>query len=158
MQSLIPGAYERNTLTYRQPGSMGGAASGSDDVPGGPSSMTAATILDREMEGGGGVSQRPRRAPVSSAPAPAPAPAAVQSGTAHRGNTPYRRDMRIPWMTTLLITTWLLALIAAGGLGAFGVLGWTLLTVLAVSSVIVVRRVQVGPNATLSESIQAARR
>jgi hypothetical protein len=155
MQSLIPGAYERNTLTYRQPGSMGGAAFGSDDVAAGPSSMSEATILDREMEGGGGVSQRPRRPPVPAAPT---APPPVQSGTAHRGHTPYRRDMRIPWMTTLLIITWLLALIIAGGLGAFGVLGWTLLAVLAVSSVIVVRRVQGGPNATLSESIQAARR
>ena len=60
-QALIPGAYERNTLTHRQMGSMGGPASGSMDMPIGPSSLSAATLADREMEGGGGVSQRPRR-------------------------------------------------------------------------------------------------
>jgi hypothetical protein len=53
---LIPGAYERNTLTYRQPGSMG--ASGS--LPMGSRSMDAATIADREREGGGAPSQRRR--------------------------------------------------------------------------------------------------
>ena len=62
-QALIPGAYERNTLTHRQPGSIGGPPYGSDDVPIGPSSMSPATIADRQMEGGGGVSQR-RRAHV----------------------------------------------------------------------------------------------
>ena len=60
-QALIPGAYERNTLTYRQPGSMGGPASGSAPASTGPSSMDAATIAEREKEGGGGVSQRPRK-------------------------------------------------------------------------------------------------
>ena len=60
-QALIPGAYERNTLTCRQMGSMGGPAYGSTGVPIGPSSLSAATIADREMEGGGGVSERPRR-------------------------------------------------------------------------------------------------
>ena len=60
-QALIPGAYERNTLTHRQMGSMGGPAFGSTDVPIGPSSLSAATIADREMEGGGGASQRRRR-------------------------------------------------------------------------------------------------
>ena len=64
-QALIPGAYERNTLTHRQTGSLGGPAFGSSDVPNGPSSLSAATIADREMEGGGGVSQRPRRGPVA---------------------------------------------------------------------------------------------
>lgn len=63
-QAIIPGAYERNTLTYRQPGSMGGPAYGSDDVPLGPSSMAPATIADRQMEGGGGVSQRRRTVKV----------------------------------------------------------------------------------------------
>lgn len=53
---LIPGAYERDTLTYRQPGSMG--ASGS--LPMGSRSMDAATIADREREGGGAPSQRRR--------------------------------------------------------------------------------------------------
>ena len=55
----IPGAYERNTLTYRQPGSMG--ADTSVAVPVGSSSMDAATIAEREREGGGGPSQRRRR-------------------------------------------------------------------------------------------------
>ena len=58
-QALIPGAYERNTLTYRQPGSMSGPAYGSAEVPVGDNLLDAATTLDREMEGGGGVSQRP---------------------------------------------------------------------------------------------------
>lgn len=57
---LIPGAYERNTLTYRQPGSMG--ASGSVELPMSPRSMDAATIADREREGGGAPSQRRRTA------------------------------------------------------------------------------------------------
>ena len=60
-QDMIPGAYERNTLTHRQMGSMGGPAFGSTDAPIGPSSLSAATIADREMEGGGGASQRRRQ-------------------------------------------------------------------------------------------------
>jgi hypothetical protein len=56
---LIPGAYERNTLTYRQPGSMG--ADTSVAVPTGCSSMDAATIAEREREGGGAPSQRRRK-------------------------------------------------------------------------------------------------
>lgn len=61
VQDLIPGAYERNTLTHRQPGSMGGPAFGSADTPIGPSSLAAATIAERQKEGGGGVSQRRRK-------------------------------------------------------------------------------------------------
>ena len=60
VQPLIPGAYERNTLTHRQPGSMSGPAFGSAPAAVGPSSLDAALIADREKEGGGGVSQRPR--------------------------------------------------------------------------------------------------
>ena len=60
-QSLIPGAYERSTLTRRQAGSMGGPAFGSTDAPIGSGALSAATVADREMEGGGGASQRPRR-------------------------------------------------------------------------------------------------
>ena len=60
-QALIPGAYERNTLTHRQAGSMSGPAYGSSDQPIGPSLLDAATTAAREMEGGGGISQRPRR-------------------------------------------------------------------------------------------------
>ena len=67
-QVLIPGAYEQNTLTHRQMGSMGGPAFGSTGVPTGSSSLSAATIADREMEGGGGASQRrPRIAAQSQA-------------------------------------------------------------------------------------------
>ena len=58
-RALIPGAYEQNTLTYRQPGSMSGPAYGRADVPLGDNLLDAATTADRQMEGGGGVSQRP---------------------------------------------------------------------------------------------------
>ena len=66
---LIPGAYERNTLTYRQPGSMGADASAV--VPIGSSSMDAATIADREREGGGAPSQRRRKVEVQARTGPA---------------------------------------------------------------------------------------
>jgi len=61
-QLLIPGAYDRTTLTHRQPGSMGGGAFGSD-MPDGPTSMDAATIADHELEGGG--ARRERRHTVT---------------------------------------------------------------------------------------------
>jgi hypothetical protein len=70
-QELIPGAYERSTLTHRQSGSMGGPAFGSADPPIGPSSMDAATIAEREKEGGGALSQRRH----------------VRAKTQHRGNS-----------------------------------------------------------------------
>jgi len=60
-RDLIPGAYERNTLTRRQPGAMGGAPHGADYVPGDATSLAAATITEREKEGGGGASQRPSK-------------------------------------------------------------------------------------------------
>jgi hypothetical protein len=62
-RKLIPGAYEPNTLTQRQPGTMGGAPFGSTDtdMPVGASTMSAATIAERQKEGGGGISQRQRR-------------------------------------------------------------------------------------------------
>ena len=50
---MIPGAYDRSNLTYRQPGSMGGAGNGSPEVAGAPSSMDTATTADRHSEGGG---------------------------------------------------------------------------------------------------------
>lgn len=56
---MIPGGYERNTLTYRQPGSM--SADSAVVLPAGPSSMDAATIAEHEREGGGAPSQRPRK-------------------------------------------------------------------------------------------------
>ena len=58
---MIPGAYDRSNLTHRQSGAMGGAANGTAGVPEGTSSMDAQTILEREKEGGGGASQRPRK-------------------------------------------------------------------------------------------------
>jgi hypothetical protein len=61
---LIPGAYERNTLTHRQSGAMRAVPSAA--VPTGSGSMDAATIADREREGGGSPRERPpqvRRAP-----------------------------------------------------------------------------------------------
>ena len=54
VQPLIPGAYERSTLTHRQTGSMSGPAFGSLNAPIGPSSLDAALIADRQKEGGGG--------------------------------------------------------------------------------------------------------
>jgi hypothetical protein len=63
-QQLIPGAYERNTLTRRQLGSMGGPGFGSPNVLIGSNVMDAATVADRELEGGGGLSQRRRKAGV----------------------------------------------------------------------------------------------
>ena len=62
-QRLMPGAYDRTTLTHRQPGSMGGGAFGAG-MPSGASSMDAATIADRESEGG---SLRQRRRTVTQA-------------------------------------------------------------------------------------------
>jgi len=67
--ALIPGAYDRNTLTYRQPGSMG--ADTSVTVPSGYSSMDAATIADRRREGGGPPSQRRGRVQVQVRTGPA---------------------------------------------------------------------------------------
>ena len=55
---LIPGAYDRTTSAHRQSGSMGDPAFGSSNVSIGTGSMDAATIADREREGGGGLSQR----------------------------------------------------------------------------------------------------
>jgi len=40
---------------------MGGAPHGADYVPGDATSMAAATITEREKEGGGGASQRPSK-------------------------------------------------------------------------------------------------
>ena len=55
---MIPGERERNTLTHRQPGSMGGPASGSD-VGGTPDAlMDEVTIAEHRREGGGAPSTR----------------------------------------------------------------------------------------------------
>jgi hypothetical protein len=74
---LIPGAYERNTLTYREPGAMG--ADPLIAMPVGSSSMDAATIADREREGGGAPNQRRRKVPVH---------AEARTGPALRGSEP----------------------------------------------------------------------
>ena len=66
---MIPGAYERNTLTHRQPGSMGTDASVA--VPIGSGSMDAATIAEREREGGGAPSQRRRKVQAQARTGPA---------------------------------------------------------------------------------------
>jgi hypothetical protein len=58
---MIPGERERNTLNHRQPGSIGGPASGSD-VGGVPSVlMDATTIAEHQREGGGAPSTRKPR-------------------------------------------------------------------------------------------------
>jgi len=50
---MIPGERERNTLTHRLPGSMGGPAFGSD-VGGTPNKlMDDVTIAEHQREGGG---------------------------------------------------------------------------------------------------------
>ena len=69
--ALIPGAYERDALTYRQSGAMGGPAFGSANVQTGCPSMSAATTADREIEGGGAASQR-RRTAAGKLAAPGP--------------------------------------------------------------------------------------
>jgi len=58
MTTLIPGAFERRTTRPRQPGSMGGPASGSANPPIGVTPMGAATIAERKKEGGAPSSQR----------------------------------------------------------------------------------------------------
>jgi hypothetical protein len=56
---MIPGERERNTLTHRQPGSIGGPASGSDVVGGTREDlMDDATVLERQREGGGAPNTR----------------------------------------------------------------------------------------------------
>jgi hypothetical protein len=56
---MIPGGYERKTLTHREPGSMG--ADPRVALPVGVGSMDAATIAERQREGGGAPSQRRRK-------------------------------------------------------------------------------------------------
>ena len=57
---MIPGAFERNTRPHREPAGPRLAQ------PAGVSSMDAATIAEREREGGGAPSQRRRPAPGAS--------------------------------------------------------------------------------------------
>src|SRR3954469_9693044 len=77
----IPGAYERNTLTRRQPRPMGTATSVA--VPITSSSMAPATMTEREREGGG--APRERRRKVDERP---------RTGPALRGNEGIRS-----WLT-----------------------------------------------------------
>ena len=69
MVPLIPGAYERNTLTHRQPGAMGAAPS--DTLPASPWVMDTATIAEREREGGGAARERQPPVPSPSSTGPA---------------------------------------------------------------------------------------
>ena len=55
---MIPGERERNTLTHRQPGSIGGPASGSEVAGTRNALMDEATIAERQREGGGAPSTR----------------------------------------------------------------------------------------------------
>ena len=82
-QRLIPGAYDRTTLTHHQPGSMGGGAFGAD-LPAGPSLMDAATIAERELEGGGAL--RERRRTVTREPRRGPA---LANANAERNESPW---------------------------------------------------------------------
>ena len=59
--ALIPGSYERNTLTHRQLGSMG--VSPSAAMPAGSCLMDAVTIAERQREGGGAPSERRGKSP-----------------------------------------------------------------------------------------------
>ena len=61
-RKIIPGAYDRTTLTHRQPGSMGGGAFGSGQSPNDPGAIDAALVAERELEGGGAVSERRHKA------------------------------------------------------------------------------------------------
>jgi hypothetical protein len=58
---MIPGERERNTLTYRQPGSMGGPAFGSESASPPSDLMDARTIAEHQREGGGAPSTRRAR-------------------------------------------------------------------------------------------------
>lgn len=89
---MIPGAYEPNPPTARQPGTMGGPAFGSMNEPMAHGLLDAATIADREREGGGAPSERHRKVPVQ-----------AQSGTAP-GHTEDKRSwftVGFPWFRIL---------------------------------------------------------
>jgi len=58
---MIPGERERNTITYRQPGSIGGPEFGSEVAAPANPLMDAVTIAEREREGGGAPSTRTTR-------------------------------------------------------------------------------------------------
>ena len=55
---MIPGERERNTLTYRQPGSMGGPEFGSESECAPSVLMDDTTIAEHQREGGGAPSTR----------------------------------------------------------------------------------------------------
>jgi hypothetical protein len=74
---MMPGGYERNTLTHRQSGSMG--ADPWVALPVGVGSMDAATVAEREREGGGAPSQRRRKVKMR---------AQTRTGPALRGSEP----------------------------------------------------------------------
>jgi hypothetical protein len=66
--ALIPGSYERDTLTHRQLGSMG--VSPSAAMPAGSCLMDAVTVAERQREGGGAPSERRGKSPSPQATVP----------------------------------------------------------------------------------------
>ena len=50
---MIPGERERNTLTHRQSGSMGGAPAGSEIEGAAGALMDSTTVAEHQREGGG---------------------------------------------------------------------------------------------------------
>jgi hypothetical protein len=55
----IPGAYERDTLTYREPGAIGGRFNGADAPPDNPDSIMDDSVREEHrLEGGGGSHER----------------------------------------------------------------------------------------------------
>jgi hypothetical protein len=55
----IPGERDEQTLTHREPGAIGGAFNGQDDIPAPVAgSMDEQTLRDRVLEGGGAEAAR----------------------------------------------------------------------------------------------------
>jgi len=55
---LIPGAYDPSTLTYREPGSIGGDPYGADIPAVAPQWEDGETCREHEWEGGGSLRER----------------------------------------------------------------------------------------------------
>ncbi len=55
---MIPGARDRSALTVGPASAFGGTAAGTLPVPEGPGTLDAATLIERQREGGGAGSQR----------------------------------------------------------------------------------------------------
>jgi hypothetical protein len=161
-QALIPGAYERNTLTHREPGSIGGPAYGSTDVPIGPSSMAPETVAERKKEGGGGASQRRGRVDVQSQGGEkhrrverGPGAHSVQSGTALPRRFRYSSHMQTDHVKAAVIMGWILAGAVLGYLTRTTSLsGWMLLAAATVLPPVVMMSLWRAPAPSMSESIR----